>query len=47
MSIDLMTQLKTIRHLGKEMGTWVLNQNKEKKTHMHLFKTFKKLHYSN
>ena len=27
-----MTQLKTIRHLGKETGTWTLNQNKEKKS---------------
>ena len=26
-----MTQLKTIRHLGKETGTWILNQSKEKK----------------
>ena len=26
-----MTQLKT-RHLGKEIGTWILNQSKEKKS---------------
>ena len=30
MLVKSMTQLKTIRHLGKETGTWTLNQNKEK-----------------
>ena len=28
-----MTQLKAIRHLGKETGTWILNQNRKKSTH--------------
>ena len=36
-----MTQLKTIRHFGEETGTWVLNQNKEKKHTWSFSKHFK------